>query len=383
MNDDPADRQGIRMLGYHDLQGKGDGLQVMLNGHHLYVGRQNPGNPMLILDVSDPRRPYQVGQFPCYPGTWHSKCQLANGMLIVNYEQRFENEPEGRTGWGIFDVSNPKEPKQITFVHTGGKGAHRMWWAGERYVYISCRPEGYGERMLEIYDLQDPTKPELMSRWWTPGLWTAGGEPPPKPSLNGSRTFIHHGIHHDGRLYCGYWDGGILIFDVNDPRDPKVVSHLEWEEGGGGMSHTTLPLPGRKMLAVTDEAGQVGDAQNPKYFRMVDIADERKPVVLSRWRPDPEVYEARGGRVGPHNLHENRPGTFQSEDMLFATFFNAGLRVLDVSDAKNPKQVAHYVPPGTPGQPVCATNDILVSKEGLIFTTDKWSGGLHIFEMEG
>lgn len=382
MHDDKADRSGIRMLGYSDLGGRGNGLQVMLNGDHLYVGRQNAGDPMLILDVSDPRRPYTMGEFPCYPGTWHSKCQLHGDMLVVNFEQRFENEPEGRTGWGIYDVSDPISPREITYVDTGGKGAHRMWWAGERHVYISCRPKGFRERMLEIYDIERPERPQLVGRWWTPGLWEEGGEEPPAPSRNGVRTFIHHGIHHDGRLYCGYWDGGMIIFDVRDPSKPTPISRLEWEEGGGGMTHTTLPLPGRQLLAVTDEAGMVGAPQNPKYFRMVDIADERNPVELSRWRPDPERFDVPGARVGAHNLHENRPGTFTSEEIMFVTFFNAGLRVLDVSDARAPKEIAYYVPPPSPHHPHPATNDLLVASDGRIFTTDKWSGGLHVFELE-
>lgn len=382
MRQDTADRSGIRLLGYSDLGGDGSGLQLMLKGQHLFVGRQNPGQPMLILDVSDPLRPYTVAQMPLYPHTWHSKCQLSGDLLLVNYEQRFDPQPGGRTGWAVFDVSEPTEPKELAFVDTGGKGAHRLWWAGERHCYISCRPKGFRERMLEIYDLQVPEKPELVGRWWTPGLWQEGGEAPPAPSRNGARTFIHHGIHHDGRLYCGYWDGGVVIFDVSDPTNPQPISRYEWEAGGGGMTHTTLPLPGRQLLAVTDEAGQVGDPQNPKYFRLLDIADERNPVELSRWRPDHEVYGSRGGRYGPHNLHENRPGTFQSEETLFATFFNAGLRVLDISDARNPRETAYYVPPATPGQPICATNDILVSAEGRIYITDKWSGGLHILELE-
>lgn len=382
MTQDTAERQGIRLLSYSDLHGDGSGLQLMLKDHYLFVGRQNPGQPMLIMDVSDPRRPYTVGQMPLYPHTWHSKCQLHGDILLVNYEQRHERQPGARSGWGVFDVSNPLEPVELAFVDTGGKGAHRLWWAGERHCYISCRPKGFRERMLQIYDLNDLENPELVGQWWTPGLWEEGGEEPPAPSRNGARTFIHHGIHHDGRLYCGYWDGGVMVFDVTDPTTPTPISRLEWEEGGGAMTHTTLPLPGRQLLAVTDEAGQLGEPQNPKYFRVLDMSDERNLRELARWRPDHEYYGSKPGRYGPHNLHENRPGTYQSEEVLFATFFNAGLRVIDIGDPANPKEIAYYVPPPTPGQDFCATNDLLVTTDGIIFTTDKFAGGLHILELE-
>ena len=38
------------------------------------------------------------------------------------------------------------------------------------------------------------------------------------------------------------------------------------------------------------------------------------------------------GNFGPHNLHENRPGSFVSEETIFATYHNAGVRVFDIRD---------------------------------------------------
>ncbi len=34
-------------------------------------------------------------------------------------------------------------------------------------------------------------------------------------------------------------------------------------------------------------------------------------------------YAKKGGHFGPHNLHENRPGSFVSETLIFATWQNA------------------------------------------------------------
>ena len=55
------------------------------------------------------------------------------------------------------------------------------------------------------------------------------------------------------------------------------------------------------------------------------------------------------GTFGPHNLHENRPGSLRSEDTIFATYNNAGVRVFDIRDAFAPKEIAYWVPP-TPAQ---------------------------------
>ena len=51
------------------------------------------------------------------------------------------------------------------------------------------------------------------------------------------------------------------------------------------------------------------------------------------------------GNFGPHNLHENRPGSFVSEETIFATYHNAGVRVFDIRDQYQPKEIASWVPP--------------------------------------
>jgi hypothetical protein len=160
-----------------------------------------------------------------------------------------------------------------------------------------------------------------------------------------------------------------------------------------------VPLPGRKLLAVVDEGLSYRPAdlfpddhleyrpisvqlkpENPKYLRVVDISDEKKPRALSKWRPDPDIYEKRPGRSGPHNLHENRPGTYRGEDLLFATFYNAGLHVLDISDPENIKPKARFIPE-TSSKAGLWINDLVVAEDGRIFTTDRFDGGVNILEM--
>jgi hypothetical protein len=371
--------KNIRLLGHSDLNAQGDAMQVMIKDNTLYVGRMVAGRPMLILDVSDSRDPRVVGELPSYPGTWHTKCQVHGDYMIVNYEQRDKPHPAGRTGFSVFDVSRPAEPREITYVNTGGRGVHRIWWAGERHCYVFGRPDGFRDKMLEIYDLNDLSRPILVGRWWTPGLWAGGGEAPPEPARNGPSLSIHHGIYCNGRLYCGHWDAGLLILDVSHPEKPTVVSTLEWPEMRGCQTHTAHPLSGRNLLVVLDEATE---GSNPTYMHLVDIVDERNPRELSRWRPEEELYAGRGGRYGPHNLHEHRPGTYVSDRIVFVAAFNAGLQVVDIADAENPVVIGYYVPSVPASQVVCSTNDVVVAEDGRIFTTDRISGGLHVLEME-
>jgi hypothetical protein len=53
--------------------------------------------------------------------------RAANGIMVVNREAQPADHPgpgfEG--GLGIFDVSNPQKPREITFWRCGGAGVHR------------------------------------------------------------------------------------------------------------------------------------------------------------------------------------------------------------------------------------------------------------------
>ncbi len=96
------------------------------------------------------------------------------------------------------------------------------------------------------------------------------------------------------------------------------------------------------------------------------------------------------GIFGPHNLHENRPGTFQSEETIFATYNVAGVRVFDIRDAFAPRELAYWVSPPPkkmidprPNVELAAkTADILAMKDGLVYVTD-WNAGLNVLQYEG
>jgi hypothetical protein len=93
---------------------------------------------------------------------------------------------------------------------------------------------------------------------------------------------------------------------------------------------------------------------------------------------------------GPHNLHENRPGTWQSENLIFATYQSAGVRVYDISDPAAITEAAFAVPP-PPARNVDPragaalvpqTADLIVTAEGLVIASDL-NAGLSIMQFEG
>ena len=108
--------RGLELVGHTDLSGKGDGMQIMRNGDFLYVGHMGDfGVGTSVVDVSDPRHPRVVRQISVPKGTHSHKVQLANGLLVVNYEQYpYRIGVPERTGLGVYDVTRePGDPQLL------------------------------------------------------------------------------------------------------------------------------------------------------------------------------------------------------------------------------------------------------------------------------
>jgi hypothetical protein len=354
-------------------------MQIMRNGDVLYVGHMGDfGVGTSVVDISDLARPRVVRQISVPKGTHSHKVQLAGDLLLANHEQYpyRVGVPES-SGLLVYDVSKSADPERIGFLRIDGLGVHRIWWTGERYAYASARERGFDGRILIVVDLADPSEPRLASRWWWPGQ----REDERERLTDGHDVGAHHVIVKGDRAYGGYFDAGVTVFRVATDGALDLLSSLSWSGSGHPHTHTALPLGERKLLVVTDEAIEPNCEGAPKHVHLVDISDELRPREVSRF-PVPEGdYCTRGLRFGPHNLHENRPGTFQSDRIVFVTYFNAGLRVYDTSDPARVVEVASYVPEAPfGGQPAIQFNDVLVDREGTVFVTDRVRGGLYILK---
>ena len=316
-------------------------------------------------------------QIPVPKGTHSHKVQLADGILLANHEQYpYRVGVPDSAGLLVYDVSRADEPRRIGFLPIDGLGVHRIWYAGGRYAYASARENGIRNRFLVVIDLADPSRPRVASRWWWPGQ--RDGDPEQLPA--DSDISAHHVVVKRDRAYGGYFDAGVVIYRVDHEGSLELLSSLSWAERAGGHphTHTALPLGERKLLVVTDEAIEPNCEGARKDVHLVDISDERQPLEISRF-PVPQGDYCRSGlRFGPHNVHENRPGTFQSDRLVFVTYFNAGLRIYDTADPLNPSEIASFVPEPPPGQPAIQFNDVLVDADGLIFVTDRVRGGLYV-----
>ena len=85
----------------------------------------------------------------------------------------------------------------------------------------------------------------------------------------------------------------------------------------------------RDFVVITNESIQKECLEFRQMTFIVDVTAETKPFGVATFTV-PEAsgdFCKRGLRFGPHNVHEMRPGSYQNENLIFITYYNAGLRV--------------------------------------------------------
>jgi hypothetical protein len=249
--------------------------------------------------------------------------------------------------------------------------------------------DGFTDYIFMTIDMSEPAKPVEAGRWWIPGMNLAAGE---KPSWPAARRFgLHHAIVDGDTAYAAWRDAGMVVLDVADRARPKLVVHKNWSPPFGGGTHNCLPLRDRELLVVLDEAVLDHQEDGLKLIWVFDNRTRDNPVSISTCpTPDEADYKSKGGHFGPHNIHENRPGSFVSSSLILATYQNAGIRVFDISDAFAPKEVGALLPPPPvrmmdrrPNRAqVIQSADVFVDAAGIIYATD-YNAGLYILEYTG
>lgn len=399
----------MRLIGHSDQGGRGDGLQVMVHRRYAYVAHPWSGG-FSIIDVRDPKRPGETTFVPSPPNTWSIHLQTHEDLLLVVHaldlfaeaafadEKAYYTRSIGETlgagaqrnwsaGMAIYDISRPTEPRQIGFFPVDGVGIHRIWYVGGRYAYVSALIDGYTDYILVIVDLADPTKPGEAGRWRLPGMHKAAGETPTWG--DGRRFALHHAVVSGDTAFASWRDGGLTILDVKDRSAPTLLAHRNWSPPYGGGTHSALPLLDRGLLIAADEAVADNEEDGRKMTWVFDVRDLSNPVSIATFPvPDEVDYRAKGAHFGPHNLHENRPGSFVSSELVFATWQNAGIRAFDISNPYAPREVGALVPAAPsrmidrrPRPRVIQSADLFVDANGLIYATD-YNAGLSIIEFD-
>ncbi|RRO02022.1 LVIVD repeat-containing protein [Pectobacterium aquaticum] len=408
----PDYSRNMRLIGHSDQGGRPDGVQVMVHRGYAYIGHM-VSQGVSIVDVRDASNPKPAGFIAAPPGTWNIHLQTHDDLLlVVNARDLFadasfaeekvyytrsvadtlstkQQDKSWSAGLRIFDISTPDKPREISFLPLDGIGIHRIWYVGGRWAYVSALLDGYSDYIFLTIDLADPQRPEVAGRYWLPGMHTAGGETASWPE--GKRYALHHAIISGDTAYGSWRDGGLTLLDVSDRTNPQLISHRNWSPPFGGGTHTALPLPDRDLLIVLDEAVLDNQEDGEKLIWVFDIREPSNPVSIATFpQPKEADYVKKGAHFGPHNLHENRPGSFISSSLIFATYQNAGVRAYDISNPYQPKETGALVPAAPdrmvdkrPGRPqIIQSCDVFVDAGGIIYSTD-YNAGLSIIEYRG
>jgi hypothetical protein len=411
----PDYARNMRLVGHCDQGGRPDGVQIMVHRGYAYIGHMF-SQGFSVIDVRDPKNPRAVNYLAAPPGTWNIHLQAHDDLLlVVNAKDMFAaaefaderayyrgqlgsvvgtaQATAARRDWtaglAVYDISLPAAPRRIGFMPVDGGGIHRIWYVGGRWAYVSALLDGFTDYIFMIVDMADPEKPRAAGRYWIPGMNLAAGEAPPWPAA--SRCGLHHAIVNGDTAYAAWRDAGMVVLDIADREDPKLIVHRNWCPPFGGGTHNCLPLPDRQLLMVLDEAVLDHQEDGLKLIWIFDNRVPANPVSISTFPTPAEAdYAAKGGHFGPHNLHENRPGSFVSSELIFTTYQNAGVRVFDIRDQYRPSEVGAWVPPAPARMMdhrpkrdrVIQSADVFVDSGGLIYSTD-YNAGLFILEYGG
>ena len=394
----------FNLLSQNDLggfggMGEGIAIQLAKDGRRIaWLAHENAPKNFTGVDVSNPRDPKVVVQTDLPHQQMRSNSLDVSGdiMAVAYQTQKKGMRPAGLE---LFDISVPENPRSISFFDCSGehsRGVHQLWFCDGEYVHMASGAPDFtpshtsDDQFYRCIDVRNPAKPVEAGRWWMPGTSiTDNVAPPPRHPLDKGYRAHNTNVYpqRPDRLYLCYIDGGMFLMDIKDKASPKEISHWTNSPPHTGFMHTAVPLFDRNLMLVTDESTEDKAADWPKLIWVLDARDEQHLMPISTCPlPPVDAYRDRGGRFGAHNIHENVPvpSSFQSDQLVFGTFFNGGLRAYDISNPYQTQQIGLFVPPAPVGAPTgtIQLNDVFVDERVVVYTVDRHIGGLYCLEMD-
>jgi hypothetical protein len=439
----PPEASNMRLVGYNDLQERsayqpiiqrqGDRYIAYIGHHGGTTEVPKPVNKLTgqpefngtsIIDVTDPAHPKYLKHIPGLEGNYEAggaqMVRVCDGKTLphADHNKFYLLRVFGGQGHEVWDVTDPANPSLLARIE-GLKDTHKNWWecdTGIAYL-VSGDPSWRVRRMTLVYDLSDPAHPKKIREFGLPGQ---------QPASTGAIPADLHGPVSTGpqgnRVYFGYGTnkGGVLqIVDrdklLTGPKEPTpenlrapVVGELTMLPWNG--AHTTFPMlkmpvaefakdkdgKTRDIVMIVDEQ-ILNECQEPRQMVwFVDVTIEAHPMVVSNFQV-PEAsghFCDRGGRFGAHSSNESMAPIFYKK-VVFITYFNAGVRAVDVRDPYHPKEIGYFIPSITEatdkrcvkvdGKDRCKvaiqSNNVETDDRGYVYVVDRANTGMHILEL--
>jgi hypothetical protein len=432
------------LLGTNDLQGRSayqptihlqNGRWIAYIGHHGGTEKipapfnpltgKNENNGTSIVDVTDVHHPKYLHHIPGDAGLdflgGAQMTRVCDGKTLPHGDpsKTYLLRNFGNSAEEVYDVSDPANPVLVWRL-AGFKRTHKNFWECDTGIaYLVTTPADWRGRGVAIYDLSDPLHPKFIRNFSLVGAQPGGTGPEPA---------LLHGPISTGpagnRVYFAYGSGDHGVLQIVDrkkllegPADPTPenllapqIARLNFPPGLG--AHTAFPLLGVNLpefakdkdnpvhdyVVLTGEEQEFSCQQPRQYTFVIDVTNETTPIGISTWLVPEKSgdYCSRGGRFGAHSSNENMTPIYYKK-LMFFSYFNAGVRVVDVRDPYHFTEVASYIPATTAltaercstvdGKPSCKvavqTNNVEVDDRGYIYAVDRANTGLHILELTG
>ena len=246
----------------------------------------NPGSPVFVAHINGP------------PSQWREMKQYRNWLYVVS-----EGNGAG-AGLQIIRMTNPDAPVLAATYTATFLTAHTVTIDTARATLYAngTRTSGGVAAGMKVLSLANPEAPVQLATY--------------------SGPYVHDSHVRDGRLYTSHIsEGWVRVLDVTNPANVnQPASLLAAKTFGNPFPHNAWTSPNHKFLYVTNENSE-------GLMKTFDISDLGNIVQTSS-------YRARPGAIC-HNVH-NRG------DVLFASHYTEGVRLLDIADPARPVEWGYY-----------------------------------------
>jgi hypothetical protein len=350
----------IKMIGHQGTEG---GFKVLryvdASGHECAfydttllfpLNALNPGagsSGVAVLDMSDPAHPRQTDTLTEVPMlSPHESLNLnaRRGLLAA-----VNGNPATYPGLvSFYDVHADCRHPVLDFTGPLARFGHESGFSEDGKTFYATST---ALQSITAIDVNDPKNPHVI---WQGNVFSHGMS-----------------LSNDGnRAYIADPKGNMLILDTSqiqarkDNPQTREISRLTWDRASIPQNAIPFTEGGHPYVLEFDEYNQStlnpgGDPDQVGAARIIDIADETKPVVIANIRlaidnPDEHKQATADGDPGTGNAaqgyaaHYCNIPTRVDPKIVACSFIASGLRVFDISDLLHPKEIAYYVAPPKP-----------------------------------
>lgn len=274
------------------------------------------GDVQVFRQADEPGRTFVTYTSDTY-GDGTSTCYREAAALGFNV---LKSNGSGKNGTFIADVTDPHNPKTVSFVEVP-QGSHNLTvHPSGNYIYNSNSDLMTSfQPAIEIFDISNLSSPSKAGEL----------DLPPRPGLGTESHDITFNKSGD-RAYSAALSQGVII-DTSDPGRPSIVTSFLDETINVWHQSDPVTIGDREFLIVEDEfAGAAGGPVCPSGgVHVFDItgAKEQAPVKVGYWNiDDAGPTHDPTGTCTAHvfDIHEK-------QQVMTIAYYNGGVRVVDIS----------------------------------------------------